>query len=194
MVPTLLPFTFHWYDGEAPPLVGVAVNVTVLPLHIVVCVALILKDGVTSGFTVMVMLLDVAVVGDAQLALEVSTQVIISPLTKAVVVYPALVAPVMLAPFFFHWYAGALPPLVGVAVNVTLVTAHIVVLLALMLTDGTIVGLTKTDTLLDVAVVGDAHATLLVSTQVNTSELSNVEVVYVALVAPLMLLPFFFHW
>ena len=33
-VPTLLPLTFHWYDGEAPPLVGVAVNVTLVPWQI----------------------------------------------------------------------------------------------------------------------------------------------------------------
>ena len=26
-VPTLLPFTFHWYDGAEPPLTGTAVNV-----------------------------------------------------------------------------------------------------------------------------------------------------------------------
>jgi hypothetical protein len=41
-----------------------------------------LTDGVTSGFTVMLMLLELAVVGDAQLAFEVSTQVTTSLLDK----------------------------------------------------------------------------------------------------------------
>ena len=27
-VPVLEPFFFHWYEGDAPPLVGVAVKVT----------------------------------------------------------------------------------------------------------------------------------------------------------------------
>ena len=46
-VPTLLPFNFHWYDGDAPPLVGVAVNVTELPAHTEVEDAETATDGVT---------------------------------------------------------------------------------------------------------------------------------------------------
>ena len=30
-VPALVPFTFHWYAGVVPPLVGVAVKVTDVP-------------------------------------------------------------------------------------------------------------------------------------------------------------------
>jgi hypothetical protein len=35
LLPTLLPFTFHWYNGVVPPNVGVAVNVTEVPLQMV---------------------------------------------------------------------------------------------------------------------------------------------------------------
>ena len=37
-----------------------------------------------------------------------------------------MVAPAMLLPLSFHWYAGIVPPLVGVAVKVTDVPAQIV--------------------------------------------------------------------
>ena len=32
-VPTLEPFTCHWYEGFVPPFVGVAVNVFDAPAH-----------------------------------------------------------------------------------------------------------------------------------------------------------------
>ena len=38
-MPAFTPFTCHWYDGLAPPLVGVAVKVTVVPEQI------LLADG-----------------------------------------------------------------------------------------------------------------------------------------------------
>ena len=69
-----------------PPLVGVAVNVTDVPLHIVVFGVAILTAGVTDGLTVMVMLFDVAVVGEAQVAVEVITQLTTAPLVSVVVV------------------------------------------------------------------------------------------------------------
>ena len=69
-----------------PPLVGVAVKVTELPEHTVVCVAAMLRDGVTAGFTVIVTVLLVAVVGDAHAAFEVSTQVKASPFAIVLVV------------------------------------------------------------------------------------------------------------
>ena len=60
---------------------GVAVKVAEAPAHMgfVPIVRAILTDGVTTGFTVMVTPLLVAVVGFAQTALEVSTQVTICP-------------------------------------------------------------------------------------------------------------------
>ena len=44
-MPTLTPFFFHWYDGEEPPFVGVAVKVMVVPEQTVVLLALILILG-----------------------------------------------------------------------------------------------------------------------------------------------------
>lgn len=48
-----------------------------------------------------------------------------------------------MAPFNNHWYAGAAPPLVAVAVKLTDVPAQIVVaVLATILMVGTVIGLT----------------------------------------------------
>jgi hypothetical protein len=63
-------------------------------------------------------------------AFDVITTVTTSLFVNAAVVYVALVAPTISLPFSFHWYDGAVPPLVGVAVNVTLVPAQIVLLVA----------------------------------------------------------------
>ena len=55
-----------------PPLVGVAVKVTLVPAHIVVeGDAAMVTDGVTDGVTVIVMVLDVAGEPVAQPKLEV---------------------------------------------------------------------------------------------------------------------------
>src|SRR5436190_1764664 len=48
LVPAFTPFTCHWYVGVVPPLVGVAVNVMLLPAQIEVDEALIETDGVTE--------------------------------------------------------------------------------------------------------------------------------------------------
>ncbi|KAF5032320.1 hypothetical protein DSECCO2_618470 [anaerobic digester metagenome] len=56
-------------------MVGVAVNVTLVPEHMVVADAATATEGVTFVFTVMVTGVDVAVVGDAQVAVDVMTQV-----------------------------------------------------------------------------------------------------------------------
>ncbi len=65
---------------------GTAVNVTELPVHTVVAGVDILTEGITDGFMVIVIELDVAVVGFAQPELEVKTQVTACPLVRAVVV------------------------------------------------------------------------------------------------------------
>lgn len=101
-------------------------NVTLVPAQMVVADAEIETAGVTVGLTVIVSELEVAVSGDAQLSDEVITQLTTFPLVSVVVVYVGLLVPV-LTPFNFHWYEGLDPPLVGVAVNVTEVPAHIVV-------------------------------------------------------------------
>ena len=56
-------------------MVGVAVNVTLVPAQIVVADAAILTDGATGAVTVIVMALDVAVEGLAQADEEVITTV-----------------------------------------------------------------------------------------------------------------------
>jgi hypothetical protein len=67
-------------------LVGVAVNVTDVPEQIVWFGVAMLTDGVTDGFTVMVSEFEVAVAGEAQVAVEVTVQVTAWPLVSVVVV------------------------------------------------------------------------------------------------------------
>lgn len=45
--PIELPFNSHWYDGLLPPFVGVAVNVTAVPLQMLLPVEPILTDAGT---------------------------------------------------------------------------------------------------------------------------------------------------
>ena len=63
-----------------------AVNVTEEPAHVglVPDVIAIVTDGVTLGFTVIVIVLDVTVAGLAQVAFEVILQLTISPLANVV--------------------------------------------------------------------------------------------------------------
>jgi len=61
---------------------------------------------VGGAFTVIVIAVDVAVIGDAHVAVEVITTRIRSPFTKSVSatpVYVTLVAPLMSVPFLVHW-------------------------------------------------------------------------------------------
>ena len=48
LIPTLLPFFFHWYVGAEPPLEILAVNLTLVPLQMEVASALILMVGVVT--------------------------------------------------------------------------------------------------------------------------------------------------
>jgi len=85
-----------------PPLVGVAVKVMLLPAQAV-------PDGLAAmltltgrfGFTVIVIVLDVAGLPVAQVALDVSAQVTTSPLFNVADVYVAEFVPTLL-PFTFH--------------------------------------------------------------------------------------------
>ena len=78
-VPTLVPFFFHWYDGVVPPFVGVAINVTFVPAHIVVeGLAAIETLAVTFALTLIVIALEVEGLPFTQVALLVITQVIAS--------------------------------------------------------------------------------------------------------------------
>jgi hypothetical protein len=119
----------------------------------------------------MVIVLEVAGLPVAQVALDVNTQVTTSLFARVVLVYvehvPAFV------PFSFHWYAGVVPPLVGVAVKVTLVPAHIVVAEAAMLTLTGRFGLTVMVIALDVAGLPVGQVALEVNIQVTTSLFAN---------------------
>jgi hypothetical protein len=86
-----------------PPLVGVAVKVTADPAQVglVPAVNAMLTEGTNTGFTVMVMPALVAVVGLAQVALDVSTQVTTWPVVKALVVNVVLLVPAGV-PFTSH--------------------------------------------------------------------------------------------
>lgn len=81
---------------------GVAVKVTLAPEQIAPDgLAAIVTDGATTGKMVIVILLEVAVVGDAQPALDVITAETTSPLFSVVDVN---VAPLpALVPFTCHW-------------------------------------------------------------------------------------------
>ncbi|KAF5032321.1 hypothetical protein DSECCO2_618480 [anaerobic digester metagenome] len=67
-------------------MVGVAVNVTLVPEQMVVADAATATEGVTGALTLMVIGVDVAVVGEAQVAVDVITQVMTSPLARAALV------------------------------------------------------------------------------------------------------------
>jgi len=81
--------------------VGVAVNVTEVPAHMVEADAAIETEGVSTGFTVMVMALDVAEAGEAQASEDVITQLTMSPFTNPEFAYVEELVPV-LAPFSSH--------------------------------------------------------------------------------------------
>ena len=74
-MPAFTPFTFHWYDGAAPPLVGVAVNVTDVPAQTGLASATIETLAGSKGLTVIVTVFDVAGEPVAQVAFEVRTHV-----------------------------------------------------------------------------------------------------------------------
>ena len=85
-----------------PPLVGVAVKVTLVPAQMLVSFAVTITDGETELLTVMVTVLLVAVAVVWQVPLAVNTQVNWSPFAKVEVLYDADVAPLILLPFFLH--------------------------------------------------------------------------------------------
>ena len=83
LVPVFTPFTCHWYAGDEPPLLGVAVKVTFVPAQIVELDAAMLTLTGKFGFTVIVIFPLVAGFPVAQIALEVKTTLTILPLASA---------------------------------------------------------------------------------------------------------------
>ena len=85
-------------------MLGVAVNVSAAPAQagFEPPVSAMLTDGVAFGFMVIVIALDVAVTGVAQLKLDVIVQVMICPFVNVLVVYVELFVPT-LTPLTCHW-------------------------------------------------------------------------------------------
>ena len=85
-----------------PPLDAVALKVTLAPAQILPGgVAAILTSAATFGFTVIVIVFEVAGEPVAQVALDVITHFITSPLASALELNVALLVPTF-APFSFH--------------------------------------------------------------------------------------------
>ena len=83
MVPTFNPLTCHWYAGDDPPLDGVAVKVTLVPWQTGFSeVDIVMLTG-WLGSTFIVIGFDMAGLPVAQVALEESMQVMISPFDGA---------------------------------------------------------------------------------------------------------------
>jgi hypothetical protein len=82
-------------------LVGVAVNVTLVPEHIVVADAAILTLAGKLGFTVIVTGLLVTEFPVAQVAFEISSTVTLLPLVRAELVYVLELVPTS-TPLSFH--------------------------------------------------------------------------------------------
>jgi hypothetical protein len=137
------------------------------------------------------MAFDVTVVVETQVALEVITQVTTSPLANVEVVKDALFVPAFV-PFTFHWYAGVVPPLVGVAVKVTAVPLQILVADALIETTGVAFEPTVIVIAFEVSLLGTAHPALEVNTHFTTSLFTNAVEAYVELFVPTTA-PFFNH-
>ena len=134
-------------------------------------------DAVPLDVIVKVIALEVAVVVDRHDALDVSTQVIASLLARLLVLYVDDVAPPIAVPFLYHWYVGPAPPLVGVAVKVTLWPAQMEFPLPdTILTAGVIVAPVVMVIELDVAIDVVTQLALEVSTQVIASPLTSVVV------------------
>lgn len=106
-------------------MVDVAVNVNDWPPQagFVPEVKAVAMVGEMVPLVVTVIGVDVAVVGLAQLKLEVISHVTTCPFVNEEEVYVTPFA--TFTPSNFHWYTGVVPPLVGVAVNVIAAPAQV---------------------------------------------------------------------
>jgi hypothetical protein len=115
-----------------------------------------------------------------------------SPAESDEVMYVALLVPTV-ALFSFHWYIGALPPLVAVAVKVTGVPAQAGFWSADITTLAATLGVMFIVTAFDVAGELVAHPSDEVIATVTISPVESVLLVKVSLFVP-TLEPFTFHW
>ena len=72
---TLFAFTLHWYPGVDPPFIGAAVNVTGVPEHTGFADEDIVTLTGSTGFTIMVMVLEVTGLLVVQVILDVTKHV-----------------------------------------------------------------------------------------------------------------------
>lgn len=94
--------TYHWYVGALPPLMAVAVKVTLVPGQMLSAFGAIVTDGVTNAFTAMVTVLLVTVAGFGHTASDVISTVTLSPLARVALV--KLLPPLPAAlPLTNHW-------------------------------------------------------------------------------------------
>ena len=136
------------------------------------------------GFTVIVIVFEVAGDPVIQVALDVITHVTASELASVPELNVALLTPAF-TPFTFHWYTGAPPPLTGVAVKVTFVPAQILPDgLAAMLTLAGRFVFTDIVTVFEVAGEPVTQVALDVITHVTASALARVVELNVALLVP----------
>lgn len=188
---TLLPFICHWYCGDVPPLVGVALNTTLLPAQIDVDDVVMDTDGFT-WLTVMVIVLLTTKGVVLQAWLETITTLIASPLARDNVVKEDDVAPGTFVPFTCHWYIGASPPLTGIALKVTGAPWQTDVAEAVMFTCGvTELVVTWMELLVTVKVVAQAAFDTSIAT--TTSPLARLAVVNEDDVSPATFDPFTCH-
>jgi hypothetical protein len=148
-------------------------KLTLVPAHTLVDEVLIDIVGTTGAETEIDTAFDVALVLDTHVAFDVNTQVTTSLLFIVEDVNISEFVPTFV-PFTFHWYAGVVPPLVGVAENVTDVPVQIVVLFADIDTEAFPGVVMVIFTAFEVAVEVVAHDALDVITQVTTALLVNV--------------------
>ena len=81
LVPSLVPFTFHWYTGIAPPFMVVEVKVIVDPKQKGFEEAMIVTPTGNMGFTIIATTLEIAGFPEGQKTFEFKVQVIVSLLT-----------------------------------------------------------------------------------------------------------------
>lgn len=102
LVPTLTPFTCHWYVGDGPGLSEVAVKVTFVPVHMLPeGTAVMLISRTTDVLTDIVNVLEIAGLPVAHVSEDVMIQSITSPFDNAEVETVELLGPT-LAPFNCH--------------------------------------------------------------------------------------------
>jgi hypothetical protein len=185
---------YHWYEG-VPPFVGVAVNVTEVPAHIAPTgAAVMLTLATTTGLTTILIVFEVAGLPLTQPNVDVIRTLIAAPFTRVVDVYVEAVSPGIRVAPLYHWYVGV-PPLVGVAVNVTEVPAQIAPAgAAAMVTLAATTGLITMLIVFEVAGLPVTHARDEVILTDMLSPLERAELEYVEAVAPGIGVAPLYHW